>query len=200
MIVSKNLLVWFLDPATFELVGEYRDKDKGRFRFRVVIIEGGHRIIGEAMTNDGHITIDLGRILCGDSEKRAKDLCEHILGTLLKVGVQGIKESGDLQWEEHDKEPENRRLPLGMIRDCQKIGKKVTNDLSILQRIGEAVVKKYPWYAVDANGREFLHRNEPEIPNEANGWWCIQCSIDCVYLGTRDMTDIDWRETKERIV
>lgn len=65
------------------------------------------------------------------------------------------------------------------------------------REIADAVLERYRWYAVDANGDEYVFEDEPEIDLEIKKW--IPANQYCHLAGNIDMTGIDWRETKERV-
>ena len=62
------------------------------------------------------------------------------------------------------------------------------------KEIAEDIFKTYPWYAVHEDGKVFLYVNEPVL--DTFGYWH---GFRPIRIGTRDMTGVDWRETKERV-
>ena len=57
------------------------------------------------------------------------------------------------------------------------------------------VIERYNWYSVNEWGQEYLHCVEPY--QHAYGW---HGNGNDVSLDVIDMTGIDWKESKERIV
>ena len=87
-MAAGNRLIWTLDPETFALFGNYRDKDGGKYQFKIVDTEDGHRVTVGAQTNQGSMNLDLGYIQGSDAEEKGRNLSEFILGTILREGVR----------------------------------------------------------------------------------------------------------------
>ena len=63
------------------------------------------------------------------------------------------------------------------------------------REIADALLRDFKWYAVDENGVEYVFASEPEMEDAV---W-VTTKEDYVRVGCIDMTDVDWRETKERV-
>lgn len=70
-----------------------------------------------------------------------------------------------------------------------------------LRKIDEKLSKALPWYTADSDGTEIRWMDEPGMLEskyiKGAGWW--ESHGLKVIIGRRNMRNIDWRKTKEKV-